>query len=81
MAGGVPDRRTDRAVGIYVRTRLLDSPAFVALGERARQGRAPFARALGTAKRGRFMLMVWFGAQTIGGWWVDTSSIHVHCGR
>src|SRR3954454_4383285 len=28
-------------VDLYVRTRLLDSPAFLALGETARQGRAP----------------------------------------
>jgi MHS family proline/betaine transporter-like MFS transporter len=55
-------------VGLYVRIRLLDSPAFVALGERARQGRAPLAQALGTAKRGMLVLIVWFGAQTIGGY-------------
>lgn len=55
-------------VGLYVRTRLLDSPAFLALGERARQGRAPIARALGTAKRGMLVLTVWFGAQAVGGY-------------
>ena len=55
-------------VGLYVRTRLLDSPAFVALGELARQGRAPLARAVVTAKRGMLVLTVWFGAQTIGGY-------------
>ena len=55
-------------VGLYVRTRLLDSPAFVALGELARQGRAPIVRALTTAKLGMVVLAVWFGAQTIGGY-------------
>ena len=55
-------------VGLYVRTRLLDSPAFVALGELARQGRAPIMRALTTAKLGMVVLAVWFGAQTIGGY-------------
>lgn len=55
-------------VGLYVRTRLLDSPAFVALGELARQGRAPLVRAVGTAKRGMLLLTIWFGAQTIGGY-------------
>lgn len=55
-------------VGLYVRTRLLDSPAFVALGESARQGRVPLARALGTAKRGMLLLVVWFGAQNVAGY-------------
>jgi MHS family proline/betaine transporter-like MFS transporter len=55
-------------VGLYVRTRLLDSPAFVALGELARQGHPPLARAVSTAKRGMLVLTVWFGAQTIGGY-------------
>ena len=54
-------------VCLYVRTRLLDSPAFVALGELARQRRAPLIRALATAKRGMILLTVWYGAQTIGG--------------
>jgi MHS family proline/betaine transporter-like MFS transporter len=55
-------------VGLYVRTRLLDSPAFVALGETARQGRAPLTRAVSTAKRGMLVLTVWFAAQSIGGY-------------
>ena len=37
-------------VGLYVRTRLLDSPAFVALGEQARQSRPPIARALTSSR-------------------------------
>jgi MHS family proline/betaine transporter-like MFS transporter len=55
-------------VGLYVRTRLLDSPAFIALSETARQGRAPLARAVGTAKRGMLVLTVWFAAHSIGGY-------------
>ena len=55
-------------VGLYVRTRLLDSPAFLALGEAARQGRAPLVRAVSTARRGMLVLMVWFGAQSIAGY-------------
>ena len=55
-------------VGLYVRIRVPDGPAFVALGERAKHGRAPVARAFGTAKRGMLVLLIWFGAQTIGGY-------------
>lgn len=55
-------------VGIYVRLWLLDSPEFVALGEKARQGSAPLAQALGTVKRAMLVIMVWYGAQTIGGY-------------
>ncbi len=55
-------------VGLYVRTRLLDSPEFVALGEQARQGRAPIARAVRTAKRGLVLLTVWSGAHAIAGY-------------
>jgi MHS family proline/betaine transporter-like MFS transporter len=55
-------------VGLYVRIRLLDSPAFLALGETARHSRAPLAQAVGTAKRGMLVLMIWFGAQTIAGY-------------
>jgi MHS family proline/betaine transporter-like MFS transporter len=54
-------------IALYVRTRLLDSPAFVALGESARRGRVPLVRALGTAKRGMLVLLLWFGAQNVGG--------------
>jgi len=54
-------------VGLYVRTRLLDSPAFVALGALARQDRAPLARALATAKRGMLVLVAWTAASAIGG--------------
>jgi MHS family proline/betaine transporter-like MFS transporter len=55
-------------VGFYVRTRLLDSPAFLALGQTARQGRPPLARAVRTAKRGMLVLTVWFAAHSIGGY-------------
>jgi MHS family proline/betaine transporter-like MFS transporter len=55
-------------VGLYVRTRLLDGPAFLALGETARQGRPPLARAVRTAKRGMLVLTVWFAAHSIGGY-------------
>jgi MHS family proline/betaine transporter-like MFS transporter len=55
-------------IGVYVRTRLIDSPDFAALGERAKQGRAPLTRALGTAKRGLLVLIVWFGVLSSGGY-------------
>lgn len=55
-------------VGLYVRLRLVDSPAFLALGERARHGRAPLPLALATAKRSMFVLLTWFAAQTVGGY-------------
>jgi len=55
-------------VGAYVRLRLLESPDFVALGEKARTGRAPAVQALATQKRTMIVLAVWFGAQTIGGY-------------
>ena len=54
-------------VGLYLRTRLLDSPAFVALGELARQGSAPLSRAIGTAKRGMLVLAGWTAASAVGG--------------
>lgn len=54
-------------VGLYLRTRVLDSAVFVALGELARQGRAPLARALTTAKRGMLVLALWTAASAIGG--------------
>ena len=53
-------------VGFYVRTRLMDSPAFVALGDRARHGRAPLARALSTSKRGMVLLGMWMGVVSLG---------------
>ena len=55
-------------VGAYVRIRLLESPAFVALGEQTRTGRAPVVQALATQKRTMVVLAVWFGAQTVGGY-------------
>lgn len=54
-------------VGLYVRSRLLDSPAFVALGALARQDRAPLVRALATAKRGMLVLVAWTAASAVGG--------------
>jgi MHS family proline/betaine transporter-like MFS transporter len=53
-------------VGLYVRTRLVDSPAFLALGERAKQGRAPLTQALRTAKRGMLIVGVWTAVTTLG---------------
>jgi MHS family proline/betaine transporter-like MFS transporter len=54
-------------VGLYLRTRLLDSPAFVAIGELAKQGRAPLAQAIRTARRGMLVLLVWTAASALGG--------------
>jgi len=49
-------------VGLYARARLLDSPAFAALGPLARHGRAPLAEAMATAKQGMGVLFAWAGA-------------------
>jgi MHS family proline/betaine transporter-like MFS transporter len=39
-------------VGFYLRSRVVDSPAFTALGERAKAGPPPVVRAVQVAKRG-----------------------------
>jgi MFS transporter, MHS family, proline/betaine transporter len=54
-------------VGIYLRARLLDSPAFLALGELAKQGRPPLARAFRTARSGMLVLAAWSAASALGG--------------
>jgi MHS family proline/betaine transporter-like MFS transporter len=54
-------------VGLYLRTRLLDSPAFLALGELPRQGRPPLARAVRTARYGMLVLAAWTAASALGG--------------
>jgi MHS family proline/betaine transporter-like MFS transporter len=57
-------------VGLYIRFRVLETPAFVALGEGARQGGAPLGRALRTAKRNMFVLLMWMAAATLTGYLV-----------
>lgn len=57
-------------VGVYVRARLLDAPAFLALGEVARQGRPPLLRALGTAKRPMFVFLSWMAVAALAGYMV-----------
>ncbi|HEX8345811.1 MAG TPA: MFS transporter [Actinoplanes sp.] len=57
-------------VGLYIRTRLLDPPVFLALGEAARQGRAPLLRALSTAKRPMFVFMAWMAVSALAGYMV-----------
>jgi MHS family proline/betaine transporter-like MFS transporter len=54
-------------VGLYLRTRLLDSPAFVALGELAKQGHAPLAQAVRSARRGMLVLLVFTAGSALGG--------------
>lgn len=53
-------------LGVYVRIRLLDSPAFLSLGERAREGRAPLVRALSTVKRGMAVMGLWMAVTSLG---------------
>jgi MHS family proline/betaine transporter-like MFS transporter len=53
-------------VGLYVRLRLLDTPAFLALGEMARRGSAPLARALRTSKRGMLAFLIWTAVVALG---------------
>jgi MFS transporter, MHS family, proline/betaine transporter len=57
-------------VGLFVLTRLLDTPAFVALGELAKQGSAPLTRALHTAKRAMLVYVVWTAATSLGSYMV-----------
>ena len=54
-------------VGIYLRTRLLDSPAFLALGELVKQGGPPLARAFRTVRSGMLVLAAWTAASALGG--------------
>jgi MHS family proline/betaine transporter-like MFS transporter len=54
-------------IGLYVRTHVLDSPAFVALGDGPRHDRAPIVRTLRTAKRRLLVLTVWTAAASLGG--------------
>lgn len=54
-------------VGLYVRTRVLESPEFVALGDAPRRGRAPFVRTLRSAKRRLLVVTVWTAASSLGG--------------
>lgn len=53
-------------VGLYLRTRVLESPAFIALGDLPRQGRIPLAQALRTAKGSMLVLTVWTAAVNLG---------------
>lgn len=55
-------------VGIYLRTRVMESPAFVALGDAPRRGRAPLVRTLRTAKRRLLVVTVWIAAASLGGY-------------
>jgi len=55
-------------VGLYVRTRVLETPAFVALGEAAKRGRVPLVDAFADAKRGMLVLIVWLAAVSVGGY-------------
>jgi MHS family proline/betaine transporter-like MFS transporter len=54
-------------VGIYLRTRVMESPAFVALGDAPKHDRAPLVRALRTAKRRLLVVTVWIAAASLGG--------------
>ncbi|MEU0885700.1 MFS transporter [Lentzea sp. NPDC005914] len=55
-------------VGLYMRTRVLESPAFVALGDKPRRERAPILRALRVAKRRLLVVTVWTAAASLGGY-------------
>jgi MHS family proline/betaine transporter-like MFS transporter len=53
-------------IGLWLRIRLRDTPAFEALGEAPRPGRAPVVQALGIAKRGMLVFTAWISAVTVG---------------
>ncbi len=55
-------------VGLYLRIRVLDSPAFVRLGEVSRGGASPLMQTLRSAKRGLFVLAAWTAAASLGGY-------------
>jgi MFS transporter, MHS family, proline/betaine transporter len=54
-------------VGLYLRIRALDSPAFVALGP-VRGGRTPLMQTLRSGKRGLLVLAAWTAAASLGGY-------------
>lgn len=54
-------------VGLYLRTRVMESPAFVALGDAPKRDRAPLVRTLQSAKRRLLVVTVWTAAASIGG--------------
>jgi MHS family proline/betaine transporter-like MFS transporter len=51
-----------------VRSRVLDSPAFVALGDAPKRDSAPLVRTLRTAKAGLLVLTAWTAAASVGGY-------------
>jgi MFS transporter, MHS family, proline/betaine transporter len=55
-------------VGLYLRTRVLDSPAFTALGEEPRRGGIPLVRLFRTGKRGLLVVTAWTAATSLGGY-------------
>jgi MFS transporter, MHS family, proline/betaine transporter len=58
-------------VGLYIRTRVADSPAFIALGDRARRDITPLATAVRTAKRRMVVLTVWLAVTYASGYVVS----------
>lgn len=55
-------------VGIYLRSRVLESPEFVALGDAPQRDRAPLVRTLRTAKRRLLVVTVWIAAASLSGY-------------
>jgi MHS family proline/betaine transporter-like MFS transporter len=55
-------------VGLYLRTRVLDSPAFAALGDAPRQGGIPLVRTFRTGRRGLLVVAAWTAASSLGGY-------------
>ncbi|HST84407.1 MAG TPA: MFS transporter [Kineosporiaceae bacterium] len=55
-------------VGLYLRIRALDSPAFIALGGRFRGDRPPLMQALRSGKRGLLVLGAWTAGASLGGY-------------
>ena len=54
-------------VGWYVRARVMESPEFGALGDRARRG-TPLPQALRTSSRGMLVVTLWMAAVLLGGY-------------
>ena len=62
-------------VGLYVRTRVMESPAFLAINEGTRPASAPLVQALRTAKRGMLIVAVWMAAVLLAGYLLNRAAV------
>ncbi len=55
-------------IGLYIRNRLMDTPAFLALSAAERRASPPLVRTLRTGKRHIAMIVIWLATGYIGGY-------------